>query len=269
MNIRKKYEKSLETIPVEDIIRPGIIDRIEIDPVEIEALARNIQEQGLLQAPIVRKKEGKYEIVAGDRRILAIKRLGWSEVECVVSDLTDEETAEIRACENLQRVDLTPIEEARIYQNLRDNYGKTIDQIAVAMGRTGGTVKRRLDLLKMPPSLQEAIQRKQISYGVAEALWPISDPSALDYYLGFAIDHGVTVAIARQWCTDWKNSQRRIEEKDEDVETMRSPLENRPTYLACDICEQPELVQNFTLIRLCKRCAREIALVKAKGRGDE
>lgn len=259
------HKKSLETIPVKDIMRPGVVDRIEIDPVEIETLAKNIQEQGLLQAPILRKKGERYETVAGDRRILAIKKLGWTEVQCVVSEMTDEEAAEIRACENLQRVDLTVIEEAKIYRNLIDKHGMSVDQVAQKIGKSPGMVKRRMDLLKMPQCLQDAMHRKQINYGVAEALWTISDPSALDYYLGFAIDHGVTVTIARQWANDWKSSQRRINEEATGTVDNLEPPAIRPTYLACDLCEQPELVENLAVIRVCRECARRLAHAKAEG----
>jgi len=179
-------------------------------------------------------------------------------VKCVIKTLTDQQAAEIRASENLQRENLSVIEEARIYRNLNQKHHMPIDRIAQKMGKSPGTIKRRLDLLKMPDSLQNAMHEKKISYGVAEALWPIADPGALDYYLGFAIDHGVTVTIARQWTNDWKNSQRRIENENKDpMEQLTSPAE-RPTYLACDLCQEPVLVQNLAVIRICRECAKKI-----------
>lgn len=258
----KGANMELKAVLVERIKRPAVIDRIEIDQSEISGLADNIKEQGLLQAPILRIMGEEYEIVAGDRRILAIKLLGWTKVECVVREMADVQASEIRACENLQRVDLSVIEEARIYKNLRDKHGKKIDQIARAMGKSPGTVKRRLDLLTMPQCLQDAMHAKKISYGVAEALWPISDPGSLDYYLGFACDHGVTVTIARQWTNDWKATQRRINDSTEDGVNMLEPPAIRPTYLACDLCDQPELVENLTIVRICTECAKRLNKTK-------
>jgi ParB/RepB/Spo0J family partition protein len=248
----------LATVPLQKIRRPAKVDRIEISEEGIRELAENIREQGLLQSPLLRKVGEEYEIIAGDRRILAITRLGWTEVLCVVAQMTDKQTAEARASENLAREDLTVIEEARIYENLHKVHGMTIEQIAQKMGKSAGTIKRRVDLLKMPQCLQTAMHKKQISYGVAEALWPITDPAALDYYMSFACDHGVTVTVARQWANDWKASQRRIETGDDPVEKLQTAAGIRPTYIACDLCEQPELIQDMKLIRLCKACARRI-----------
>lgn len=262
MSLNTKDDQKLTFIKTSEIERPQTIDRIDIEQEEVRALAESIDKQGLLQAPILRPVNGKYEIVAGDRRILAIRLLEWEEVQCVVKEMTDKQAAEIRATENLQRVNLSVIEEAKIYKNLHQNYGLSIDDIARRMGKSGGTIKRRLDLLKMPDALQVAMHKKQITYGVAEALWPISDTTALDYYLGFAIDHGVTVTIARQWTADWKSSQRRAEEEQMDPgEALTSPM-TRPVYCACDVCEQPELVQDLSMIRVCKACARRIAQAK-------
>lgn len=264
MNEKHQYEQKLEWVQISEITRPQIIDRITIDMDEIEALAKSIFEQGLIQAPVLRPSSGKFEIVAGDRRILAVKSLEWERVQCVVREMTDLQAAEIRATENVNREGLTVIEEANIYKNLHTKYGLTLEQIAKRMSRSVGTVKRRMDLLKMPKSLQAAMHKKQISYGVAESLWVITEEAALDYYLGFAIDHGVTVTIARQWANDWKSAQRRIQEENLDpVEALSSPA-SRPTYMACDLCQEPELIQSLTLLRICKGCAQEIALQRLK-----
>jgi len=256
-------DKILTKVPLNKILRPQLIDRIEINPKEIDELADNIDRQGLLQSPILRVSGDSYETVVGDRRILAIRQLGWTEVTCVICEMTDAATAEARASENLQRVDLSVIEEGRIYENLHTNYGMSIDRIARKMGKSPGVVKRRMDLLKMPQDLQSAMHKKQISYGVAEALWPISDATALDYYLGFAIEHGVTVPIARQWTHDWKSSQRRAEiENTDPADALTAPM-MRPTYIACDLCDQPELVESLSILRICRNCLKGIT-----GQGD-
>lgn len=257
-------KNKLELIPLSKIKRPARLDRIQISEEKINELANNIQEQGLLQSPLVRKIGEEYEIIAGDRRILAVTKLGWTEVECVVAVMDDKQTAEARASENLAREDLTVIEEARIYENLRKNHGMTVEQIARKMGKSGGTVKRRLDLLKMPQSLQDAMHAKKISYGVAEALWPIADPSSLDYYLSFACDHGVTVTVARGWTADWKAAQLRLEPDQDAMTGLETPAAIRPTYIACDLCQQPELIQNLVITRLCAHCAKEISRLRAE-----
>ena len=257
--MRKQHK--IVVIPLVEMRRPRKKDRIDISEEGITELALNIEEVGLLQDPLVRNTEDGYEIIAGDRRILAIRKLGWTEVQVKLCDLSDVETAEVRASENLLREDLTVIEEAKIYFNLKENYGRTMDQIAERFGIKGGTVKRRLDLLKMDISLQNAMHAKAISYGVAEALAPIVDKTALDYYLGFAIDHGVTVAVARQWCVDWKSSMRRLDEGSDPGEAITSPAITQPTYLACDLCHGAEEVQNLAYLKLCRECAKQLSKI--------
>jgi ParB/RepB/Spo0J family partition protein len=255
--MRKQHQ--IATISLTAIKRPQRGDRIDISEEKISELAQNIKEVGLLQDPLLRSIDDGYEIIFGDRRILAIRKLGWTEVQVKLASLSDVETAEVRASENLLREDLTVIEEAKIYLNLKENYGRTVDQIAGRFGIGGGTVKRRLDLLKMDKTLQDAMHAKKITYGVAEALAPIADKTALDYYLGFAVDHGVTVTIARQWCSDWKASMRRRDGENDPAGALTSPMIQQPTYLACDLCHGAEEVQNLTLLRLCKECAEKLA----------
>ena len=251
-------EKKIMEIPLKLIREPPDIDRIDISDDRVKELAESIREVGLLQDPLVRPKDGMFEFVAGHRRILAFKLLEREKIECVVREMTDLEAAEARATENLQRVDLTIIEEAKTYERLAVNYGRTNEQIGKRVGVSPAIVKRRRDLLKMQQCLQDAMHKEQIGYGVAEALAGIADQTALEYYLGFAIDHGVTVTIARQWCRDWKSSIRRLEEGSDPTDAITSPAEILPTYLACDLCHGAEMVQDFTHLKVCRECMKQL-----------
>jgi ParB family chromosome partitioning protein len=252
-------KKDLRSIYVTLIKRPPQGDRIDISDQEVCELAESIREVGLLQNPLVREVEEFFEIIAGDRRILAINKLGWPEAECVVCKMTDLEAGEARATENLQRVNLTIIEEAKTYERLAVEHGRTNEQIGKRLGISPAMVKRRRDLLKMQQCLQDAMHAKKITYGVAEALAPIVDQTALEYYLGFACDHGVTVTIARQWCSDWKSSMRRLDDAQDPSEAITSPAIAQPTYLACDLCRGAEEVQNLTHMKVCRECAKRLA----------
>lgn len=258
-------KKDLRNIPVTLIKRPPQGDRMGIADQEVCELAESIREVGLLQNPLVRKIGELFEIILGDRRILAINKLGWSEAECVVCQMTDLEAAEARGTENLQRVNLTVIEEAKVYERLARDYGRTNEQIGKRLSVKPSIVKRRRDLLKMQQCLQEAMHAEKINYGVAEALAPIVDQTALEYYLGFACDHGVTVAIARQWCSDWKSSMRRLDDAQDPSEAITSPAIAQPTYLACDLCHGAEEVQNLTHMKVCRECAKRLAAAMREG----
>jgi len=126
--------------------------------------------------------------------------------------MTDQQTIIARATENLARSDLSAVEEAQIYSDLVLTHGMSIEQVAQKFGKSPGTVKRRMDVLKMPPILQEAVHKGQLSMSAAEELWPISNPVDLEYYLLFAVENGCTKEVARGWCKQWKDSQRRERE---------------------------------------------------------
>lgn len=228
--------------------------RIEIPPEGIQELADSLNAVGQLQSVLVRPVGDRFEIVFGHRRFLAASRLGWLKIRADVKQLNDLEVALMRASENLPRADLSLIEEAAIYADLRDTHKLSIDEIGRRMGKSPGIVHRRLDLLKMPPQLQQAVHKKQISYGVAEDLWSLGDDGAIDYYLGFAIEHGATVAVVRGWVKDWKDTKRR-----EGVEVvgggdLRSPMEPRPVWVTCDLCSGPMELGTETVMRGCKSC---------------
>jgi len=172
--------------------------------------------------------------------------------------MTRHEIVIARATENIQRKDLTPIEEAATYNDLHKIYGMSLEEIGKKMGKSPGIVKRRIDMLRMPPQLQEALHKKRVSIAVAEELWPISDLAQLDYYLSFALDGGCTKDVARQWCKDWKDSQRRSSTAVEGSGEPMSPYEPRPTFLPCDLCQGPVELGKDKIMRACPECYKLI-----------
>jgi len=232
--------------------------RMEISQEGIRGLADSIKAIGQLQPILVRPLGSRYEVVFGHRRYLAFVSLGRKNIQAVVRELTDQQAALMRATENVERVDVSPIEEAAVYQDLVETHSLTVDQIGTKMGKSPGVVKRRLDLLKMLPQLQKAIHEKKISYGVGEEFDRIKDPATVDYYLGYAIDHGCTVAVARQWVSDYQKEQRT---KHDDVAGgggVTTPLESRPVYVSCDLCSGPLEVMQIVHIKACPSCVEAI-----------
>jgi ParB family chromosome partitioning protein len=257
--MKKPIKDMVRDIEISKIQEPKGIVRMEIDQDGIKELAQSISEIGLLQPILLAIDKDKYEIVAGHRRYLAHKHIGLSKIKAVIKEMTNEEIGTARAAENINREDLTPIEEAATYKNLMDLYGMTLEKVAQKMGKSPGTIKRRMDLIKMPPALQKALHKKEISMSVAEELWAIRDQSSLDYYLIFAIENGCTKEVARQWAKDWKDTVRRSENPGvEGGQLPLSPFEPRPTYVPCDICIEPIDLQETLIMRVCKKCMSTI-----------
>lgn len=225
----------------------------------VDELAGSMKEQGLLQPIVVRPVNGRHEIIAGHRRFLAATQLGWVDIPCSLKPCTDQEAAVLKATENILRVDLTPIEEAAAYQDLLDSHTMTVEQISLKTGKSIGVVKRRLDLLSMPPCLQEAVHAKQISYSVAEELWGIGDEGQIQYYLQFAIENGATKATVREWANDYKRSLTVKTDASDSASPPVSPSAPKPIYITCDLCQNPVKLGEQTVIQACPACVKVIA----------
>ena len=250
----KKAKRTIKAIGLELIDVSGEVDRMDVDPEGIEELALSIGEVGLLQPILLRPIEERYEVVAGRRRWLAHQKLELDVIDAVVTKMDDQEAAIIRATENLGRVNLTPLEEARIFKNLTVKYKMDSEDVGKRFGYKPGTVRRRLDLLKMPEVLQMAVHKKAITVSVAEELWPISTDGDLNYYLTFAIESGCTRETARGWAKDWKDSKRREGSAGGGGSGPMAVGEPRPVYTTCDLCPGPMEIGTETVLRVCKEC---------------
>lgn len=250
----KASEQNSKLIPLNLVDPPLGQIRMEIPQDGIRGLADSIKAIGQLQPILVRPVGPRFEVVFGHRRWLAFNLLARKNIQAVVRELTDQQAALMRATENEERLDMSPIEQAAVYQDLIETHGMTIDKIGEKMGKSPGVVKRRLDLLKMAPQLQKAIHEKKISYGVGEEFARIRDLNMIDYYLGYAVDHGCTVAVARQWVGDY---QKVLRTKSDDVGgggRDSTPLESRPVYVSCDLCLGAVDVQDVNHSKLCIVC---------------
>lgn len=247
----KQKNKTVDMVLIDE---PATMDRFGIDQDYIAELALSIEAMGLLQAILLRPVGTRFEVIAGHCRFLAHKRLGRLKIDATVLQMDDAEAALARATENISRTNLTPMEEAGVYNNLIDKLGLSIENVGQKMGKSPGTVKRRLDLLRMPPILQDAVHSKEISITVAEELWPIADLTNLQYYLTFAIESGCTKETARIWCREWKDAKRRDAPAAGGGDFVSSPYEPRPTYMPCDMCHASVELGKETTLRICPVC---------------
>ncbi|MGG2057259.1 nucleoid occlusion protein [Lysinibacillus pakistanensis] len=163
-------------LPIDQIVPNRFQPRTIFDDEKIEELSRTIHTHGVIQPIVVRKtSENQYEIIAGERRYRAMKKLQWTEVPAIVRNLTDKETASIALIENLQREELTAIEEAVAYQKLLELHELTQEALAQRLGKGQSTVANKLRLLKLQDEVQQAILKRKISERHARALIAIKD----------------------------------------------------------------------------------------------
>jgi len=178
----------LATEPPQGDIRRLRLDAIVANPLqprqdfsaqELEELSRSIRDNGLLQPLLVRPAPGSgdlFELVAGERRLRAVRSLGWEDVPAVVRDVEDETLLVLALVENLQREALNPLEEAEGYRALAERFGMTQEQIARAVGKERSTVANFLRLLRLPPSIRKLLGEGKLSMGHARALLAVDDP---------------------------------------------------------------------------------------------
>lgn len=163
--------------PLEQIVPNRNQPREEFDEGALERLADSIRKNGLLQPIVVRRQGSKFEIIAGERRFRAARKAGLQEVPVVVrEDVSDSQLLELALLENVQRVDLNPIEKARGYRKLIQEFHRSQEEIAKSVGQERVTISNTLRLLELPSEMQEAVQRGALSAGHARAL--LSVPSA-------------------------------------------------------------------------------------------
>lgn len=154
--------------------------RKRFDDAEIQTLADSIREHGLIQPITVRTiVDGRYQIVAGERRWRACKMAGVSEIPIIVRELSDEDTAKIALIENVQRADLNPIEEAAAYKQLIEQYGVTQETIAKMVGKSRSVIANSVRLLNLPEEVQDMLKNDEISVGHAKALAAIEDEETM------------------------------------------------------------------------------------------
>jgi len=245
-------------ISLEKIDRPLEGSRLEIGSEEIEELAQSIKERGLLQPILVTPRDGRFEIVAGDRRYLAHEKLGLKTIEAKVVESDAESIILDRATENLQREDLSPLEEGVIYGGLRDKMGLTVAEISKKIRKSPGRIERRLSVLRMPESFQKALHYRKVSMAVAEELWSTPDAAKREYFIELAVEHGITQAVANKWVNEFKKSVRAQGSRAEGGGPSSVPFENVPIYRACDLCKDPVEYKNVVELRVCEACAGAI-----------
>lgn len=167
---------NLKRIRVADIIANRFQPRRNFTEPELAELESSIRASGLLQPIVVRETgNGKWELVAGERRLRAVTRLGWTEVPAVVRDFDDRAMLTLALVENLQRADLNPLEEAEGYQRLIDEFGLTQLQVAEAVGKDRTSVTNLLRVLSLPAAIRQLVESRHITAGHARALLPIKD----------------------------------------------------------------------------------------------
>ncbi len=167
--------------------------RKKFDPEKLQALADSIREHGIVQPLIVVKEADYYKIVAGERRWRAAKMLGLKEVPVIIRAYTSLQSDEIALIENLQRENLSPIEEAAGYKQLMDKFGLTQEDVSRKMGKSRPAIANALRLLTLPQQIQQLVENEKISVGHAKVLLGLEHPAEIERVAKEIVSKGLSV----------------------------------------------------------------------------
>jgi len=206
------HEGQVLSIPLEEIIPNRFQPRLSFDEQGLKELADSIKQHGVIQPLVLRRVGDKYEIIAGERRYKASTMAGLTHVPAVVANVDDNKSAEVALVENVQRRDLTAIEEAKSYKNLLDKGYMTQEQLASKMGLSQSAVANKLRLLNLVEEVQDALLNEKISERHARALLVLNTPDEQKKWLERIIAERLTV---RQLDTELKKLK--LNREDENI----------------------------------------------------
>lgn len=231
----KKAEPTIIEVEKEKFLKLSLIEPNEgqprkvFDEEELKELAESIKHFGILQPLLVQKKGDFYEIIAGERRFRAAKLAGLSEVPVLVREYTRQQSMEIALIENVQRADLNPIEEAKAYQMLIQEFGLKQEEVAERVSKNRATVTNSMRLLKLDERVQELLIQNKISSGHARALLGLEDPEQQYQTALKIVNSHLSVREVEKLVKLLLNPRKKKEQKEEerDLEIFYHDLEEK------------------------------------------
>ena len=249
-------------IKLDDITDPTFQPRDKLEAGGIEALANSIKEIGLINPIIVRKGGEQYQLIAGTRRWHACKMLGWDTIPAKVIEQDTREASMLQFSENFHRMDLNPIQQARMLKFMLEDLDYSTTELAEFTNHTREWVSRQLTLLDLDQAAQDAIEAGKLSASVAIELKPIPDEKLRSEYLSYAIERGTTEKAARDWARQAKATVAARDTRLQAAAESPVPVEDMPFIppppRTCALCGAPEdkvLLEDWAI---CWHCGKEL-----------
>lgn len=196
--IQQEIGEGAHLLKIDEIIPGSNQPRMEFNKEKMAELVMSIKGKGIVEPIVVRKKDNKYEIIAGERRWRAAREAGFDTVPVILRNVSDKDALEMSLVENIQREDLNPLEEAKAYQYLMEQYNITHEEIARALGKDRSTVSNIIRLLKLPAEIQKEIKSGDLSMGHARALLGIENESIQKLVARKIVRRGLSVREAER-----------------------------------------------------------------------
>ena len=242
LNISEVEEKIITTTPKDQIVNLNLEElrsnpyqpRKNFDEESLNELASSIKEHGVFQ-PIIAKKSIKgYEIIAGERRVKASRLAGLTTIPAIIKDFTDEEMMEIALLENLQRENLSAMEEAEAYNALKTRLNLTQEELAKKVGKSRSHITNMLGLLTLPNEIKDEVVKGELSMGHARLLSKLEDKEQAISLAEKTINENLSVRKLEELT----NSNKEYHRKKEQIKRKPSSNSDEYSYLVSDLCEK-------------------------------
>ena len=214
--VNEDTASQVKILGIEELTPNPFQPRTSFKDEKIEELASSIKEKGVLQPLIVRKANEEYQIVAGERRWRAAQKAGIHEVPVIIKEFSDIECLEVALIENLQREDLNPVDEAKGYQRLLNDFKITQEELSKRVGKDRATIANSVRLLKLPQKVLEAVESKLISVGHARTLLSLENQSTIIETNNIIVQKKLSVRETEALINKIKKSKKSVKKKQED-----------------------------------------------------
>lgn len=211
--------EKVQMLKTEQVHASRFQPRLNFSEEKIQELASSIREKGVIQPILVRAvSEDRFELIAGERRLRAVKHLGITEIPAIVRRVADADLLEMSIIENIQREELNPIEEAKAYRRLAQEFGHTQDNIANRVGKDKTSVSNLLRLLNLPDKIQDYVSKNMITFGHAKVLLSLTDAKQQMAFCERIIQKGLSVRQIEQITGGFRSRGRSAKRKEQATE---------------------------------------------------
>jgi ParB family transcriptional regulator, chromosome partitioning protein len=218
-------KETILQIPISKIKTNKYQPRLDFNEEKLKELTNSIKEKGVVQPILVRKSQNGYEIIAGERRLRAVKALGQETVPAIVKDVADVDMLELALIENIQREELNPMEEAHAFHKFMSDFSFTQDKIAQVLGKDRSTVANILRLLNLPGKIQNFLSQGAITTGHAKALLGLQVESSQLKVCDIIVEKGLSVRETENLISRKAQTSRKVDQKkDPQISDMETSL---------------------------------------------
>ena len=241
------FDSQILNVPVEDIVPNRFQPRLNFEDQSLQELAESIKQHGIIQPLVLRRVGDKYEIVAGERRYKASKIAGLTSVPAVISKIDDKTSAEVAIAENIQRKQISSIEEARSYKALLDQGYMTSDMLAQKMGIPASSLENKLKLLALSNPVQQAVIENRISERHAKALLKVPNENDQVFWLNRIINERLTVKQLDDLLKNYKGSEQTMDNQMPNNQVPTPPIAPMTNLQSAETISAPSTPLSMSL----------------------